>query len=317
MSNRETVLVTGHQSEEKQNRIRAAAGERARVEFVSSLEDARDLLPEATAIAGGAPQGTLASAPNVRWVHSWAAGPDADLTDEVLHSDVILTSSVGNGAIPLAEHSMMLMLMLNREAMRWIEAQRNKRWDRFTHAELNGLTLGIFGVGHAGTDLAAKAKAFHMRVLGCRRRPEIAVPNVDEMFSLDRLHEFLAQSDVVVVTAPRTPLTAGVFNDAAFAAMKDTAHFICISRGGIADDDALLRALQDGTIAGAGIDAHGIEPLPEDSPFWGAPNTIVTPHNGATTAATASRGFEIFIGNVERFVQGEDLSNVVDKVAGY
>lgn len=316
MTTRETIIVKGAQSPERQERIREAAGG-ARVEFVDNLDDAAHLLPEATAIAGGAKQGTLAHAPHVRWVHSWAAGPDADLTDEVRISDVQLTSSVGNGAVPLAEHSMMLMLMLNREAMRWVDAQTERRWDRFTHDELNGKTVGLFGVGHAGADLALKAKAFHMEVLGCRRRPEIDVEHVDRMYGLEDLHEFLSQCDVVVVTAPRTPQTAGVFDEAAFRAMKDTAHFICISRGGIADDDALLRALTEGWIAGAGLDAHGIEPLPEDSPFWTAPHTIVTPHNGATTGATAERGFEIFLDNLERFVAGRALNNVVDKVAGY
>jgi phosphoglycerate dehydrogenase-like enzyme len=121
----------------------------------------------------------------------------------------------------------------------------------------------------------------------------------------------------VVVTAPITDDTRGVFDEAAFRAMKDTAFFVCISRGGIADDAALLRALEEGWIAGAGLDAHGIEPLPADSPFWSAPNTIVTPHNGATTAATAGRGIDIFVDNLERFVQGRPLVNIVDKAAGY
>lgn len=99
--------------------------------------------------------------------------------------------------------------------------------------------------------------------------------------------------------------------------MKPTAYFICISRGGIANDDALLRALQEGWIAGAGLDAHGVEPLPESSPFWTLPNVIITPHNGATTAATNQRGVEIFIENLRRFVDGKPLQNVVDKSAGY
>lgn len=316
MSRQETIIVKGGQSPEQKALIREAAGS-ARIVFVDSLEDAADLLPEATAIAGGAEQGTLALAPRVRWVHSWAAGPDADLTDEVRTSDVLLTSSVGNGALPLAEHAMMLMLMLNRDAMRWIKAQREHRWERFTHGELNGKVLGLFGVGHAGSDLAKKAKAFNMEVVGCRRRPENPVEHVAHMYGMDDLHAFLARCDFVVVTAPRTPETAGVFDEAAFRVMKDTAHFISISRGGIADDDALLRALQENWIAGAGLDAHGVEPLPVDSPFWSAPGTIITPHNGATTAATAQRGLEIFLDNLDRFVTGRDLKNVVDKVAGY
>ncbi len=99
--------------------------------------------------------------------------------------------------------------------------------------------------------------------------------------------------------------------------MKSTAYIICISRGAIIDDDALLDALRQGTIAGAGLDAHDVEPLPADSPFWGLPQVIVTPHNGATTAGTARRGREIVAENLRRFVRDQPLLNVVDKAAGY
>jgi phosphoglycerate dehydrogenase-like enzyme len=236
----------------------------------------------------------------------------------MLASSVVLTSSAGNGGIPLAEHSMLLMLMLDRDVPRWLRAQSDRRWDRFTHGELAGRTLGIYGLGiyglgNSGIDLARKAQAFHMRVLGVRRTGQPA-PYVDEVCGLDRL---LAESDFVVVTAPRTASTAGVFDRDAFARMKPTAYFICISRGGIADDDALLAALRSGQIAGAGLDAHGVEPLPPDSPFWSLPNVIVTPHNGATSDGTARRGREIVLGNLRRFVGGEALVNVVDKSAGY
>lgn len=316
MNTTETVLVTGDHDAQMQERIRSVAGD-AEVIFARSMDLASDVLERVTVIAGSARPAVLAAAPKLRWVHSWAAGADSDLTPEMRASDVVLTSSVGNGAIPLAEHSMMMMLMLNREAPRWMRAQHDRRWERFTHGELNGLTVGLFGVGHAGADLARKAKAFHMTVLGCRRNADVPVEGVDEMYPPERLHEFLARCDMVVVTAPSTAETSGVFNEAAFRAMKDSAFFICISRGGIADDDALLRALQQGWIAGAGLDAHGIEPLAEDSLFWDAPHTIVTPHNGATTSATARRGREIFVDNLARHVAGEPLTNVVDKAAGY
>ncbi|GAA1489422.1 D-2-hydroxyacid dehydrogenase [Brachybacterium sacelli] len=316
MSTPEILLVRGEQPPEHRERIRAAAGG-ARVEFVPDLEEDPSLLARATAIAGGAPQGVLAAAPRVRWVHSWAAGPDVDLTDEVRSSDVVLTSSVGNGAIPLAEHAMLLMLQLDRDSERWARAQRERRWERHQHGELAGATLGLFGVGHAGADLAAKAAAFHMRVLGCRRRPSIPVPHVEAMYGFDQLHTFLAQCDVVVVSVPSTATTRGALDEAALRAMRPGAHLVCISRGGIIDDAALLRALHDGHLGGAGLDAHSLEPLPEDSPFWGAPRTIITPHNGATTPGTSARGFAYYLENVARFVQGRDLLRVVDKAAGY
>ncbi len=311
-----TIVVTGQFSQENMERMRQAAPG-VDLRFVPKLAPGEDGLKDVEAIAGTINASQLAQAPRLNWVHSWAAGVDNDLFPEMLNSPVVLTSSTGNGAIPLAEHSMLLMLMLNRNVPRWMRAQTEKRWERFSHPELNGLSVGIFGLGNSGSDLALKAKAFHMRVLGLRRNTDRSVAGVDRMFGLEQFHAFLGESDFVVVTAPSTAATLGLFDAAAFKAMKPSAYFICISRGGIAVDDDLLQALREGWIAGAGLDAHGVEPLPTDSPFWDLPNVIITPHNGATTPATAQRSVDIFIDNLERYVAGKPLRNIVDKAAGY
>ena len=310
-----TVFVSGEISEEQLAQI-AAAAPGADVRYFDKQSALEASVEEAEVIAGRITPSGFARARRLKWIHSWAAGPDNQIFPELVESPVVLTCSKGNGAIPLAEHAIMLMLMLNRNALRWIRAQDERRWDHFYHGELNGLTCGIIGLGHSGQDLALKAKAFHMRVLGIRRTPQ-PTPNVDEVFPRERLHDFLSQSDFVVVTAPRTPETIGMLGEAEFRAMKKTAYYICFSRGGIADDAALLRALQEGWIAGAGLDAHSEEPLPADSPFWTAPNTIVTPHNGASTRFTRQRGIDIFVDNLKRYVAGQPLRNVVDKAAGY
>jgi phosphoglycerate dehydrogenase-like enzyme len=211
---------------------------------------------------------------------------------------------------------MLLMLALNRNFPRWLDAQRAHRWERFTHGELNGRTCGIIGLGHSGTDLAQKAKAFHMHVLGVRRK-RAPVPFVDEVMGPDRLGDLLSRSDFVVITAPLTDETRGLIGEAELRLMKPTAVLVCFSRGGIIDDAALVRALTDGWIAGAGLDAHGTEPLPPDSPFWDLPNVIVTPHNGATSPETLARGADVFEENLERYLDGRPLVNVVDKSAGY
>jgi phosphoglycerate dehydrogenase-like enzyme len=285
--------------------------------FVGNLSEADDVIETMDAVIGRVPPEILAKAKQLRWVHSPAAGVDADLSPEMLASDVVLTSSAGNGGISLAEHAMLLMLMLNRDVPRWMRAQAERRWDHFRHSELAGRTLGIYGLGNSGIDLAQKAKAFHLHVIGVRRRPEQPSPYVDEVYGEDGFDRMLEESDFVVVTAPSTPATRGRFDAVAFARMKESAYFVCISRGGIADDEALLEALRSGQIAGAGLDAHGVEPLPADSPFWTLPNVIVTPHNGATSDGTARRGEQIVLDNLRRFLVGEELRNVVDKQAGY
>jgi len=279
-------------------------------EFEASVEDA-DILAS-TKLSPEA----LGRATRLRWVQSWAAGPDQMLTPEMIASPVPLTSAKGNGAIPLAEHAMLLMLMLDRQVLRSIRAQTEKRWDRFFHGELAGKTCAIIGAGHSGLDLALKAKAFHMRVIGLRRGGGTA-PNFDTMFPRERLHELLAEADFLVMSAPLTPETEGMLGAAEFAVMKPSAFYICFSRGGIADDAALLAALQHKTIAGAGLDAHAVEPLPPESPFWNLDNVIITPHHGAVSRETRRRGWDIFIDNLGRFQRGEPLRNLVDKTAGY
>jgi phosphoglycerate dehydrogenase-like enzyme len=156
-----------------------------------------------------------------------------------------------------------------------------------------------------------------MRVLGLRRRPEQSVPGVERMYGPRDVTAFVAEADFVVVTAALTPHSRGLLGRAAFRAMQPTAFYVCVSRGGIAADDALLTALREGWIAGAGLDAHAVEPLPPDSPFWSLPNVIVTPHNGATTDPTQRRGVDVFVDNLARFVAGEPLRCIVDKHAGY
>ncbi|WGF87183.1 D-2-hydroxyacid dehydrogenase [Marinivivus vitaminiproducens] len=293
-----------------------AAASQAEVIALRPDGDLASVIGDAEVVAGDVPADLFARGGRLAWVHSWAAGPDTQLYPAMIDSPVVLTCSKGNGAIPLAEHAILLMLMLSRDALRWIRAQDARRWERFRHGELNGLTCGIVGTGHSGADLAIKAKAFHMRTIGLSRSGA-ARPHFDTMLASGDLDVLLRESDFVVVTAPLTPETAGLIGEAELRRMKASAFIVCFSRGGIIDEAALLHALREGWIAGAGLDAHATEPLPADSPLWIAPNTIVTPHNGATTQATVERGYAIFRDNLARYVRGEPLRNVVDKHAGY
>jgi phosphoglycerate dehydrogenase-like enzyme len=296
-------------------RLEAAAPESS-FEYLDSQAALVERIPTADAVAGYVSPEALARAPNLKWIHSWAAGPDQQLFESFLARDVLLSCCKGNGAIPLAEQAIMLMLMLQRDAVGWLDDQRAHRWNHRPHGELNGMTCAIIGTGYSGADLALKAKAFHMTTIGMRRSGA-DVPNFDRMYRREQLHEFLAAADFVVVTAPRTPETLGMLGAAEFAVMKPSAFYVCFSRGGIADDGALLAALTEGRIAGAGLDAHGTEPLPPDSPFWDLSNTIITPHNGATTPQTHQRGLDMLIENLRRFQTGEELFNLVKKGSGY
>lgn len=273
---------------------------------------------QVTAVLGASPSDDLSGLPALRWVHSAAAGVDGWLGGAGLPERIMLTSAAGNGAIPLAEHALMLMLMLSRDAPRWMRAQTEHRWDRYSHGELAGQSLGIIGYGNSGRDLATKALACHMRVSALRRRVgERADRPVRILTGRDGLEELLHTSDVVVVTAPYTDATAGLLGAEEIAIMPEGAHLVVVSRGRIVEEDALIAALRSGHLAGAGLDAHSVEPLPADSPLWDLPGAIVTPHNGATSAATAERGLQIMLENVRRWCGGAELLNVVDRVNGY
>lgn len=299
----------------------AAAGrEVVEIEQVSEQGcQARGVDPlSVSAVLGASPEDDLSFFPALQWVHSSAAGVDGWIAARAIPDRAILTSAVGNGAIPLAEHALLLMLMLNREAPRWFRAQQRRQWDRYVHGELVGASLGIVGYGNSGADLAAKALACHMQVRALRRSPGPAEDgDVRLVYEQGGLEELLRESDFVVVTAPYTSLTRGLIGAEELALMKPTSFLVVVSRGGIVDDRALLAALRDGAIAGAGLDAHSIEPLPADSPWWDLENVIVTPHNGATTPGTAERGREIVLDNVSRWVNGDALVNVVDLSRGY
>ena len=314
-----TILAVGSLDQHQLDELVEAAGDHplepiANLDTIGGDDDTVEALIGVTGIVDS----VLDQLPRLRWVHSAAAGVDATLTPRLRASPIDLTSATGNGAIPLAEHAAMLMLMLNRNAPRWARAQTEHRWDRFTHDELHGKTLGIIGLGHSGTHLAGIGHALGMTVLGLSRRPRPNLqPQIAATYPTPALHTFLNRCDVIVITAPHTPETAGMIDAAALASMRPGAHLICISRGGIIDDQALLHALDDGHVGGAGLDAHAIEPLPADSPFWDHPRVIVTPHNGATTAQTTVRGTKIMLDNIRRFVAGQPLANLVDKDAGY
>lgn len=311
-----TIHITDQIYPDTLTEVRAAAPG-ATVRYFDSQEAFEAAIGEADiAAAVSLTPEALAQAGKLKWLQSWAAGADHTLTPELVASPVVVTSARGNGAIPLAEHAMMLMLMLDRDAPRSLRAQAQGKWDRFLHGELSGKTCGIVGTGHAGADLALKAKAFHMRVLGLRRGTQTP-PNFDRMFTRARLHEFLAECDFVVITAPLTAETRSMIGHEEFAAMKPTAHYVCVSRGGIADDDALYEALRTGRIAGAGLDAHAVEPLAADSRFRALDNVILTPHHGAATMDSRRRAVEIFTGNLRKFIAGEPLLNVIDKCIGY
>jgi phosphoglycerate dehydrogenase-like enzyme len=175
----------------------------------------------------------------------------------------------------------------------------------------------LIGVGAIGERTAAVASALGMRVLGIRRDAARGAPGVAAMYGLDRLLDLLPEADCVVLTVPLNRSTQGMIGERELRAMKPSAYLVNIGRGGTVQEDALVRALREGWIAGAGLDVFAEEPLPETSPLWELENVIVTAHYAGMTPHYDERALAIFLDNLRRYRAGEPLRNVVDKAAGY
>jgi len=247
----------------------------------------------------------LSETARVKWIQSWSAGMDHLEVDAYLSRGIELSSANGVHAYPISESVFAMLLAFTRKLHVYIRNQAARKWDHGgLKAELHGKTIGIAGVGAIGEEIARIAKAaFGMRVLGVRRSGAPS-PVVDEMRRTDRLLEMLPDCDYVVAVLPSTPETKHLFDARAFDAMKETAFFVNVGRGSVVDTEALLAALQDGRIAGAGLDVFEEEPLPADHPLWGMDNVIVTPHTSGSTERYTERALDIFLRNLESYLGG-------------
>jgi phosphoglycerate dehydrogenase-like enzyme len=207
------------------------------------------------------------------------------------------------------------MLMFTKQGRRTLEAQREKRWERFMPTELRDATIGIVGLGHIGSEVARLAKGFGCRVLAVDRRD---VPSAaDEVLDLADLPRLLGESDFVVLSVPFSNETRHLMGEAEFRAMKSSAVLVNICRGPVVDEAALVRALREGWIAGAGLDVFEREPLPPESELWGMDNVYISAHITGGTAHYFQRAVPIFCDNLRRYLDGQPLVNLIDPERGY
>ncbi|MAG34649.1 MAG: hydroxyacid dehydrogenase [Dehalococcoidia bacterium] len=287
-------------------------------------ETLRAEIADADALYGWPSASALAQAGRLRWIQTSSAGVDQLWSrPELQEREVVITNTRGAHAPNIAEHAFALLLAFSRGVLVASEAQAARRWEgtavREVSWELAGSTLGIIGYGQIGRAVGARARGFEMEVIAVDREAVAPDDAVAEVWPLGRLDDLLAAADVAVVTAPYTPQARGMLSAAQFATMKPDAGLIVVSRGGLVDHDALIDALQDDEQgpAYAGLDATPTEPLPADSPLWGLPNCLITPHSSGHSRRKERRAVEILRENARRFAQGEPLINVVDKTRGY
>ncbi len=265
------------------------------------------------------PRDTLKRAPKVKWFQATSAGVDRLARHEIWNSDILITGVSGIHAVPISEFVMELMLMFAKGAINSFENKRNHTWGRYMAYELAGRTVGIVGLGHIGREIARLAKAFNMRVLATRRSAKRVgtARNVDQLMPQSDLKKMMAESDYVVVSVPLTHETEKLIGAAEIRAMKSTAYLINIARGGIIDEEALIEALTEKRIAGAGLDVTAKEPLPPESPLWDLDNVILSPHVSGGMEDYMLRATKLFCENLRRRHEGRPLMNVVKRSRGY
>lgn len=274
---------------------------------------------DATIVFGTLPRDLFLLARELRWVQAVGAGVDKMLYPEFVQSDVVLTSEKGLVGVHLAEHAFALLLGLTRGIH---TAIRRPEWDtrreiRPLAWELDGLTLGIVGLGGTGIEVARRAHAFGMRVLAVDPEPVACPPFVESLSTPAELAPMLGRSDVVVICAPLTPATRRLFDRDRFADMKKGSILIDVTRGEIVDGDALLAALHSGHLGGAGLDTPPYEPFASGEPLWREDRVIITPHVAGASPRRGDRIVEMFCRNLDRFCHGRPLEGVIDKVKGY
>ena len=288
---------------------------------LASKEKLDALLATAEVIFGRRlPRNVITRAPTLKWIQTMGAGVDVHLVDTDLRKSAVIMANVsGIAATPIGEFVLGLMLMFVKQAPLCFQLKKERQWRRFLPSVLRSKTVGIVGLGNIGREVARLAKAFGMTVLATRRSVKRIgrARYIDIMFPSGQLRRLLAESDFVVLALPLTLETRKLIGEGELRTMKSNAYLINIARGEVVDERALIRALDEGWIAGAGLDVFATEPLPANSKLWELPNVIFSPHIAGGMEDYTMRATEVFCENLRRYLDGKKLLNVVDKKKGY
>ncbi|MFT5366296.1 MAG: D-2-hydroxyacid dehydrogenase (NADP+) [Candidatus Latescibacterota bacterium] len=287
--------------------------------FTTDDDEAISLAHDVEVMIGFFKPPVCAAAPHLKWIQSFSAGMDHFLFPEIIERDVKISNAAGLHAPQGGEHAWAMLLALARGIRPGLENMHEKRWGGVNVVEVSGGTLGLIGLGGFGLEMLKRAQGYDMTVLALdavrTEKPE-GVAELKQP-TTENLHALLERSDAVMTACPLTKETYHLFGAEEFKRMKSSAFLINVTRGGIVDEDALVEALKNGEIAGAALDVCETEPLPENSPLWTAPNLLLTPHRAGASQHRASRLFEFFVQNLERYLKGEPVRNVVDKERGF
>jgi len=296
--------------------------EQAEVRFAWDAETLREAMPGTqlmmvTDFRTGALPAAWDLADDLKWIHATSAGVDALMFPELVESDVIVTNAQGIFDRTIAEYVLCTILMFTKDFPRSIRLQLNHEWKHRDTERTEGKRVLVVGAGSIGRQIAQLTRAIGLETHGIARRARDSDPDFEAVHDNSAIPEQLGLADFVVIAAPLTPATKGLFDAQAFRAMKPTARLINIGRGPIVQTDDLVAALEKGEIAGAGLDVFEEEPLPSDHPLWSMDNVLITAHMAGDFIGWTEALTEQFLKNYANWQRGESLFNVVDKASGY
>jgi glyoxylate/hydroxypyruvate reductase len=258
-------------------------------------------------------------APRLRWVQGTSAGIGERLRRTgLIDADILFTTAAGIHGSALAEFALLGLLYFSRDVPRLQRMQATRHWQRYTNRELAGQRALIIGLGEVGQAIARRLSALGLEVWGIRRSAARPPPDgVRRVLPLAELERALGEVDALLLACPLTERTRQLIGRPELAALRPGAILINVARGRVVDEPALIEALRAGRLAGAALDVFAEEPLPQDSPLWSLPNVLVSPHSASTVAAENRRLVDLFLANLERYLEGRPLLNRFDRSRGY
>jgi phosphoglycerate dehydrogenase-like enzyme len=302
----------------KQALIRSGFADRVTIHTLSLEQQptAEQLAQTEILVAWSAPPGVLANMPKLRWIQALTAGVENWMANPELRQKVALTCARGSHRVAMPENILGALFHLTKPYAQAAIDQKESRWTRKVSEPLAGKTLGILGIGEIGKELARKAHALELRVIGTKREPA-PVPGVDKVYPPEATNDVLEQSDFVLLLLPLTEHTENFMNAQRLNAMRTSAYLLNFGRGGLIVDDDLVQAVKNKVIAGAVLDVFRKEPLPTDHAFWTTPGITVLPHIGGHQEGRHEVVAAIFAANLGQFLAGKTMQTLVDRARGY
>lgn len=315
------IVITADSSERMLAGVAEAAPHSIIVEVTDPADIAHEIVDAQVTIGAKLSADQLAAAQELVWHHVPWVGVEGIITPELQQKGITLTNGSGTNAPNIAEHVVAMMLALARDLPRFVRDQEKHAWqaweDESPHIfELGGQRVLCLGSGEIGQRVAQLLSAFGCEVVGASRSGR-TTPGFTRNVTFDDLADELAAADHIVNSLPMTPSTEKIVDRPMIAAMKPGAFFYNVGRGGTIDQESLIVALQNGHLAGAGLDVTSPEPLPQDHPLWNAPNVLITSHTSGRSPMAKQRVADLVGEQVRRYRSGEPLLNVVDMTAGY